>query len=94
MPSRVSGKCSEELTTNDGHVNEDLRDNNSTSRPLNVLEIASTTPFMDMTETQAFQDKLIDLCDKVLITQQATESQRVQFIDMIKMIVFDTLYNT
>ena len=94
MPSRVSGKCSEELTINDGQINEDLRDNNSTSRPLNVLEIASTTPFMDMTETQAFQDKLIDLCDKVLITEQATESQRVQFIDMIKMIVFDTLYNT
>ena len=92
--SKVSGKCSEELTTTDGQINEVLRDNDSTSRPLNVLEVASATPFMDMNEATDFQDKLIDLCDKVLNDEQATESQRNQFINMVKMIVFDTLHNS
>ena len=94
MPSKVPVKCSEELNNTDEQINDVLRANDSASEQLNVLEVASATPFMDMNEATDFQNKLMDLCDKVLSDEQATESQRNQFINLVKMIVFDTLHNS
>ena len=94
MPSKVPVKCSEELNNTDEQINDVLRANDSASEQLNVLEVASANPFMDMNEAADFQNKLMDLCDKVLSDEQATETQRNQFINLVKQIVFDTLHNS
>ena len=87
-------KCSEELNNTDEQINDVLSANDSASEQLNVLEVASANPFMNMNEAADFQNKLMDLCDKVLSDEQATESQRRQFINLVKQIVYDTLHNS
>ena len=96
MPSKMPVKCSEELNNTDEieQINEVIRANESASEHMNVLEVASTHPYMDVNEAEEFQNKLMDLCDKVLNDEQANESQRRQFISLVKQIVYDTLHNS
>ena len=96
MPSRVPKRCSEELknTVEIEQNNEVNSSNDSTSEYMNVVEVASTHPYMNVNEAEEFQNKMMELCDKVLNDGQATESQRRQFISFVKQIVFDTLHNS